>query len=139
MSPLTLEITSQEKHLVTETVSSVTAMTQTGQVTILPGHIPLLSRLKAGELIYQIPSGKKTSFAIYGGFLEVSERDIVTVLADSAIRSDQINLEKAQEAVVNAQKALAEAENMKDRLKIENQLRAALLQTNIAKKYRHKA
>lgn len=132
---LTLEIITQEKHVETETVSQVTAMTEAGEVTILPDHVPLFSRLKPGELRYITPSGIKAVFAVTGGFMDVSPRNIVTILADTALRSDQINLQKAQEAVERAQKALENSQDIKDTLKIELELRQALLQSRIAKKY----
>lgn len=135
MKEFTLEIISQEKHLGTHTVASVTLPSESGQITVLADHLPLFSRLVAGELIFKSKSGNQFVFAITGGFVDVSPRNIVTVLADVAIRSDQINLQKAEQAVANAKKALEEAGEIKDTFQMEIELRNALLQLKVAKKY----
>jgi len=135
MKSFTLEVTTQEKHLLTETVTSLTAMTEAGEVTILAGHIPLLARVARGEMSYK-SQGKEFHFAVTGGFIDVSPRGIVTILADSAIRSDLINVELAQKAVVDAQKALEEAPDKQTSLKIELELRSAVLMSKVAQKHR---
>lgn len=136
MKEFTLEIISQKQHLETQTVVSLTLKTELGEVTILADHIPLFAKLKAGELIYKTKSGREGVFAVMGGFVDVSPRNIVTVLADTAIKSDQINLAKAEEAVVNARKALKESKEIKDTMKIELELRNALLQAKVARKFK---
>lgn len=138
MKSFTLEIISQEQHILTETVHQVTLTTETGEITVLADHAPLFSRLQPGELTYT-KHQKSEIFAVTGGFVDVSPTGIVTVLADTALRSDQINLQKAEEAVKNAQKALEESQDIKDTLKIEMELRAAILQANVARKYQKSA
>lgn len=135
MKEFTLELVTQEKHLGTHTVVSVTVATQVGEITVMAGHIPLFSRLEAGELVFRTKSGIERSFAITGGFIDVSPRGIVTVLADSAIRSEEINLAKAEEAVENAKKALTDKKEVTDTFKVEMELRAALSKARIARKY----
>src|SRR5690606_27907867 len=102
-------------------------------------HIPLFARLKEGELRYKTPSGKEEYFAVMGGFVDVSPRNIVTVLADSAYRSDEINLKKAEEAIESAKKALENRDENKDELKIEMQLRHEILKAQVARKYQRKS
>jgi len=135
MKEFTLEIVTQEKHVETQTIVSLTVMTEMGEITVLADHVPLFSRLKSGELYYQTASGIESYFAVSGGFIDVSPRNIVTVLADTAIRSDAINLQKAEQAVESARKALLESPDSKDSLKIERELRQALLQAKVAKKH----
>lgn len=137
MKSFTLEIVTQEKHLLTDTINSLTVMTQTGEVTILADHIPLFSRLVPGVMTYKTNSATHT-FAVSGGFIDVNPRNIVTVLADSAIRSDQINLEKAQQAIENAKKAMLESPDQKTTLQIELELRHATIQANLARKTQRK-
>jgi len=139
MKSFTLEIITQERHLETQTVSQVTLVTEMGEVTILADHIPLFARLKEGELRYKTPSGKEEYFAVMGGFVDVSPRNIVTVLADSAYRSDEINLKKAEEAIESAKKALENRDETKDELKIEMQLRHEILKAQVARKYQRKS
>jgi len=134
VKPFTLEVVTQEKHLLTETVTNLTLTTEVGELTILADHLPLFVRLMPGELRYT-SHGEQHFFAVTGGFVDVSPRNITTVLADSAIRSDQINLQEAEEAISNAQKALAEAPDDKTTLKIEMELRTAMIKANIARKH----
>lgn len=137
MKSFNLEIVTQETHLLSETINSLTLPTASGEITILADHIPLFSRLEAGELTYT-KGNQHFHLAITGGFVDMAPTNVATVLADSAVRSEQINLAKAQEAVENAKKALAGATDTKTTLKIEMELRAALIQTHIAKKYQNK-
>ena len=138
MKEFTLEIITQEEHLETETIVSLTVPTESGEITVLQDHVPLFSRLKAGELRYKTKSGIESYFALTGGFLDVSPRNIVTVLADTAIRSDKINLDKVEQAIARAKKALEENKDNKDTLKIERELRAAILQASVARKHRNR-
>lgn len=133
MKSFTLEILTQEKHLLTETISSLTVPTTSGEITLLADHIPLFTRLTSGELSYT-KLDQPHSFAVSGGFLDFSPNNIATILADSAVRSEEINLQKVQDAIENAKKALASSPDQKTSLKIEMELRQALLQQKIAKK-----
>lgn len=135
MAKSTLEITTQEAKLLTVEVEQVTVPTQLGDITILPGHAPLFARMAEGELVYlESKQGSPVYFAVTGGFVDVSPTDVITVLADTAVRSDQINLEKARAAVERAKKALAEHPPAKEALLIEAELRQALLQQKIAQR-----
>lgn len=133
MKTFTLEILTQEKHLLSQSVKSVSAMTESGEITILADHIPLFSRLQPGELTYRY-GNQEVHFAVTGGFIDVAPNGITTVMADSAVRADNINLEKVQQAIENAKKALESAPDQKTSLMIEMELRNAVLQQNIAKK-----
>ncbi len=136
MKTFSLEVLTQEKHLLSETIHSLTAPTETGEITVLADHIPLFSRLIPGELTYR-KSGSSTHFAVSGGFIDISPRNLVTVLADSAVRSDEINLPKVEQAIQNAQKALEQAPDKSTSLQIEIELRHAIMQANIARKRHH--
>ena len=103
---LTLDIVTQEKRLLTTETKQVTAETVDGEITILPGHIPLLTRLKEGLLRYLDDRGHEDIVAIFGGFLEVDESGKVSVLADAAVRAKDIDLAKVKAAQVAAQETL---------------------------------
>lgn len=133
MKQFTLEVVTQEKSVLTETVDSVTVPTEAGEITVLADHIPLFTRLLPGQLTYR-KHGQETLYAVTGGFLDVSPTNVVTVLADSALRSDEINVQKAEAAIENAKKALAESDDIKDTLRIEMELRNAVIQANVARK-----
>ena len=91
---LKLEIVTPEKIVISETVDAVTVPTMSGEVGILQNHAPLISNLKGGILSYT-KSGAVERLAIAGGFLEVS-RNNVSVLADTAERADEIDVEAAR-------------------------------------------
>jgi F-type H+-transporting ATPase subunit epsilon len=91
---LNLEIVTPEKKVLTETVDAVTVPTASGEVGILQNHAPLISALKAGILSYT-KSGAIERMVIAGGFLEVSQNN-VSVLADTAERAEEIDVEAAR-------------------------------------------
>lgn len=105
---LHLTIVTPERTLLTEEVDSVTAMTETGEVTILPNHILLVANLKAGELHY-VQNGETHLFAASTGVLHVRPGNNVVILADTAESADELDLEKIAEAKKQAQEMLEKA------------------------------
>ncbi|MBI5382774.1 MAG: ATP synthase F1 subunit epsilon [Opitutae bacterium] len=102
--PLTLEIVTPEARVYSDTVETVVVPTVQGELGILPGHIPLLTQVEHGEL--RVTKGGQTSLlAVGGGFMQV-EGDLVSVLAEHAIREEQIDESAAEKAVERAQEAL---------------------------------
>ena len=96
-----LDIVTAEKLVYSDEVSSVVAPGSAGQLGILPNHAPLLTSLKAGELRV-LKGGEETDIALSGGFLEVLQ-NVVTVLADTAERAEDIDLERAEASLKRAQ------------------------------------
>jgi len=97
---LTLDIVTQEKRLMTVTAKSVTMDTIEGEITVLPGHTPLLTKLSEGLLRFTDEKDLEDTVVIFGGFLEIDANDKLTVLADSAVRAvdiDEANLDKAKQ------------------------------------------
>jgi F-type H+-transporting ATPase subunit epsilon len=105
---LTLDIVTQEKRLLTVETARVTVETEIGEITILPGHIPLLAKLKEGLLRFEDAKGEEDIVAIFGGFLEVDSEGRVSILADSAVRAKDIDLAKVQRAEKEAKVTLAD-------------------------------
>ena len=70
----------------------------------MPGHVPLLSALAIGELYYRL-DGKQLEVFISGGFAEVSDNK-VSILAESAERKQDIDVERARQALMRAEKRL---------------------------------
>lgn len=91
---LNLEIVTPEKRVLSEIVDAVTVPTARGEVGILQNHAPLISALRAGILSYS-RSGTVERMVIAGGFLEVSQNN-VSVLADTAERAEEIDIEAAR-------------------------------------------
>lgn len=112
MSKISLKIVTPEKVVFEDTaVDSVSAMTESGEVTILPGHIPLVSNLQPGEARYK-KEGEEFLLAHSTGFLEVRGGNQVVILADTAERHEELDLKKIEEAKEKARKLLEEKRNI---------------------------
>src|SRR6187401_2645828 len=102
--PLLLEIATPERLAYSDTVDSVQLPGSEGELGVLPHHAPLISMLGVGELRIK-KAGQEESFAIVGGFVQVRP-DKVVVMAETADLASEIDLEKAQEARREAERAL---------------------------------
>jgi F-type H+-transporting ATPase subunit epsilon len=102
--PLHLEIVTPERRVFSDIVDSVQVPGAEGELGLLPHHAPLVSTLGVGELRFR-KEGIEESFAVVGGFLQVRP-DKVVVLAETADMASEIDLEKAQEARREAERAL---------------------------------
>jgi F-type H+-transporting ATPase subunit epsilon len=102
---LALEIVTPDRALVREEVDEVQLPGSQGYFGVLPGHTPLLTMLKVGELWYRIGQ-EKQYLAIAGGFVEVLP-DRVTVLAQIAERAQEIDVARAETAKQRAEERLA--------------------------------
>lgn len=111
--PLKLKIVTPERVVFEDTVDSVTATTQMGEVTILPGHIPLVANLQAGELRVRT-NGSEQFLVASTGFLEVRGGSEIVVMADTAERVEELELEKIEQAKERARKMLEEKRNVDD-------------------------
>jgi F-type H+-transporting ATPase subunit epsilon len=103
---LTLEIVTPEARVYSDTIETVVIPTVDGEIGILPGHIPLLTQVAAGELRVT-KAGQIEHLAVGNGFAEV-HGDKVSVLAESAITEEKIDLNAVEEARKRAEQALKE-------------------------------
>jgi F-type H+-transporting ATPase subunit epsilon len=99
-----LEIVTPERLAYSDVVDSVVLPGSEGEIGVLPHHAPLVSTLGIGELRIR-KEGVEESFSIVGGFLQVRP-DKVVVMAETADMASEIDLEKAQEARREAERAL---------------------------------
>jgi F-type H+-transporting ATPase subunit epsilon len=107
--PLTLQIVTPERIVFEEDgVDSVTLPGSEGELTVLPEHAPLMTALQPGPLVFR-KSGVETDVALSGGFMEIRD-DKVTILADTAERSDEIDQARAEQARQTAAARLATRE-----------------------------
>jgi F-type H+-transporting ATPase subunit epsilon len=102
--PILLEIVTPERLAYSDEVDSVVLPGSEGEMGVLPHHAPLVSTLGVGELRIR-KGGVEESFAIVGGFVQVRP-DRVVVMAETADMASEIDLEKAQEARREAERAL---------------------------------
>jgi F-type H+-transporting ATPase subunit epsilon len=135
--PLKLDIVTVERLVYSEDVDMVIAPGTDGEMAILPRHAPLLTSLTYGEL--RVRRGDdENSFAISGGYMEV-QPDRVTVLADTAERAEEIDLERAEAARRRAEDRLAALVDEKvDFAKAEAALRRSVIRIKVAETRRRR-
>jgi F-type H+-transporting ATPase subunit epsilon len=128
------EIVTQERTVFSDDVDSVNLPGIEGRVGILPNHTPLLTVLDFGE-IYVKKNGEEQFFAVGGGFAEIQPTKVI-VLADSAERADEIDVDRAQEARDRAHKLMEEGvpEDPARYDQIEASLRRAQIRIDISRK-----
>ena len=106
--PLTLEIITPDDRVLSLTADEVILPTDSGETGILPGHVPLVSKVVAGQLtVYE--KGGTQSIAVDHGFVKVLG-DTVSVLTEAAVDVKEIDLSEVESAQSRAEQALQEAE-----------------------------
>ena len=134
--PLQLEIVTPERQAYAEEVDAVYCPGVEGELGVLPHHAPLLSTLGIGELRIQ-RGGQEEYFAIAGGFLQVRP-DKVVVMAELADLSSEIDLEAAEEARNEAERAIQQGfEEPADLARARAAMERALLRIRVAER-RHR-
>ena len=105
---MTVQVVSPERILWSGDAEFVTARTvEGGDITFLTGHAPFVGALEIGKVIIRPAEGDDVTFAVHGGFVEVSNNE-VSVLSDVSEASAHIDADRAQQALANAKSALAE-------------------------------
>lgn len=120
-------------------IEAVTVPTGDGEITVLARHTPLISTLVPGELRIQ-KDGDSIPLAVGHGFVEVRDDGRVIILAGSAERVEEIDIEEAQAARERAKKLMAEHEHVDDEqfAKFEGILERELARIKVASKYGRK-
>ncbi|HEX5682277.1 MAG TPA: F0F1 ATP synthase subunit epsilon [Desulfobacterales bacterium] len=128
-----LEVVTPEKIVVSEEAQIVMAPGVLGEFGVLIGHTPFLTALKNGAVRFNDAKGDEHSLFVSGGFAEVLP-DQVTILAESAERRRDIDVERARKALERAQKRLAEARSKEevDFTRAQAALQRAILRLRIA-------
>jgi F-type H+-transporting ATPase subunit epsilon len=106
MSTIRCDIVSAEQEIYSGQATLVVATGELGELGIAPKHAPLITRLKPGKVVVTTASGEQLDFAISGGILEVQPQ-VVTVLADTAIRAGDIDEAAVRKAKEEAERVLA--------------------------------
>lgn len=132
---LTLDIVTPYGHVFTDEVDEIVASGSEGEFGVLPDHVPFLTTMKIGILTYK--KGSETGhFFVNWGYAEVGP-DKVTILADSAERADDINIERAEEAIKRAEERLKQIEKV-DEARATSSLERAVTRMQIAGKHQAK-
>lgn len=134
-SSLKVEIVSAEKEIYSGEATMVSASAQMGEVGIAPGHAPFITRIKPGEVrVKSVDGGEQLNIYVSGGILEVQPQ-IVTIMADTALRVDELDEASAQKAKEEAEAAIAGATPGEiDYKAVQAQLAEASAQLQLIKK-----
>ena len=132
-----VDIVSAEKEIYSGLVEAVFATAAMGEIGIYPRHTPLLTSLKAGE-VRVLVNGQEEQFYVSGGMLEVQPH-VVTILADTAMRADDVDEAAAMAAKEAAEKSLAESAEKLDYAEVQAQLAEAEAQLRVVQRARKAA
>jgi F-type H+-transporting ATPase subunit epsilon len=138
MSTRHLDIVSAEEEIFSGNVKNIIAAAMMGEVGIYPKHTPMITPLKPGEVKIITEQDEEMLFFISGGVIEV-QPEIVTVLADTAIRGEDLDEAKAEESKKRAEEALADKSDNIDAAKALAELAQAAAQLKMIETIRKKA
>ncbi|MFA6548054.1 MAG: ATP synthase F1 subunit epsilon [Candidatus Magasanikbacteria bacterium] len=139
MSKINFKVVTPEKVIYENAeLDQITVPTTTGEITILPNHIPLVTLINAGELLFKDKTGDH-HFAVAGGFLEVKENNEVVLLADNAESATDIDLLRAEQAIAKAQQQMSELKNKEDvdYTRLQAVIDRETNRMRVGKKYKH--
>lgn len=134
MAPMLLEIITAERQVYSDEVDVVLAPGIEGNLGILPHHAPLMTVLQPGELMIR-KDGVENYLVVTGGFMEVLGNK-VTILADAAENSDEIDEQRAQAAVESAQERVRNRESDVQLEEAFHSLRRAQVRVGVARRRR---
>ncbi|HEX2072508.1 MAG TPA: F0F1 ATP synthase subunit epsilon [Geodermatophilus sp.] len=125
MATLQVELVAVERKIWSGEARMVIARTTEGELGVLPGHAPLLGQLAEGGVVtIRTTEGADMVVAAHGGFLSVTDRG-VSILAETAELSTEIDVERAREALRRAQAAGEDPEALAAARRAQSRLRAA--------------
>jgi len=128
---LLLEVVTPDRLVLSTEVDVVVCPGVEGQFGVLAGHIPFLSALEIGEMYYR-KGGQTEYLAVSGGFAEVTGTK-VTIVAESAEKGREIDVERAKRALERAEKRLAAAKTEEiDWARAEAAMRRSLVRAKVA-------
>ena len=131
------DIVSAEEAIFSGLVEIVVASGASGELGILPGHAALMTKLEPGPVRVKKQNGEEEIFYVSGGFLEVQPNS-VTVLADTALRADNIDEAAALEAKKHAEQALENQSGDFDYSRAASQLAESIAQIRTLQHIREK-
>lgn len=131
-----VDVVSAEAEIFSGEATMVVATGELGELGITPRHAPLITRLKPGKVVVTQPDGEKVDISITGGGILEVQPQVVTVLADTAIRSEDIDEQAALEAKKQAEDALAHRTDAVEVAEAQAKLAEALTQLQALERLR---
>ncbi len=122
-----IDVVSAEESIFSGLAEFVALPGEAGELGILPGHMPLMTRIKPGAVRIKLPNDKEELVFVAGGLLEV-QPGLVTVLADTAIRGNDLDHAKAMEAKKRAEEAMGARSSELDYARAQAELAEAIAQ-----------
>ncbi|MGH8729122.1 MAG: F0F1 ATP synthase subunit epsilon [Burkholderiales bacterium] len=131
-----VDIVSAEEAIYSGEAEFLAAPAQMGEVGIYPRHAPLITRIKPGAVRIKIPNQAEEELVfVSGGLLEV-QPEVVTILADTAVRGDDLDEAKALEAKKKAEEAMKDRSDKMDFARAQAELAEAVAQLQAIQKLR---
>ena len=134
-STIRCDLVSAEAEIFHGEATLVVATGELGELGIAPRHAPLITRLKPGKVVVTLPDGSHLDFAISGGILEVQPQ-VVTVLADTAVRADAIDEAAVRAAKEEAERVLANKDPKMSVEQAQQQLAMSIAQLSALERLR---
>ena len=135
MSAIQVEIVSAEQEIWSGEGTMVFAPGEAGELGIAPRHTPLITRLKPGDVRVQQANGEQQFFFISGGLLEVQPH-LVTILSDTTIRADDLDMAAAEAAQKRAEEAMRDQTSAMEYAQAKAELANAVAQLRAIEKLR---
>ena len=129
------DIVSAEEEIFHGDVVMVVATGEMGELGIAPRHAPLITRLKPGKLVLTLPDGEKIDIVVSGGIMEVQPQ-VVSILADTAIRAKDIDEAAVLKAKEEAERVLANRGEAMDVAEAQMKLAEAMVQLQAIERLR---
>ena len=133
MATMRLDFVSQDHLVFSGEVREIIAPGADGVLGILPRHAPLITVLSPGEVVVRQDGEPDQYFAVSGGWMEVLPNH-VTILARSAERSDEIDLQRAEAARERAAELLAQGVEREERTGLEMQIRRSEIRLRVGRR-----
>ena len=135
MSTIRCDIVSAEEEIFHGEAELLVATGEIGELGIAPRPAPLITRLRPGKVVVTLPGGEQLDFAVSGGILEVQPQ-VVTVLADTAIRAQDIDEAAVRKAKEEAERVLSRQDPKMSAQEAEAQLAMSLAQLQALERLR---
>lgn len=137
MNTIRVDVVSAEESIFSGPAKFVALPGEAGELGVLPGHTPLITRIRPGAVRIEKADGTEEFVFVAGGILEVQPRHVV-VLSDTAIRGKDLDEAKAGDARKQAEEALKNAKSDIDLAKATSELAIMAAQIAALRKYRQK-
>ncbi len=137
MSTIQVDVVSAEEMIFSGMAKFVALPGESGELGIMPGHTPLITRIKPGAVRIEKADGSEEFVFVAGGILEVQPHH-VTVLSDTAIRGKDLDEAKANDARKQAEESLKNAKSEIDMAMATSELAILAAQLSALRKYRQK-